>query len=245
MLTLNNDCLNCVLNRLNALELRAAACACCRVRDAMLLPGADHRRNRRLLCVMTSASTNEVVLFDERGLVCQRFKALPPRSEVGEAAWPTCVALGTAGEIFVSQYRCAKKPARGPKKGGVLQFTRCAAGYRYQRAAVRCGSPEGIVCAHGCIYLTDTDVRNVQRILLGINSRSLGDTDPFCPVGDDVDYTCWGMASGPDGHLYMAAHPGDNGNTLQPTAVASCYGSGSMRMAASSAGRRTSAASSA
>ena len=115
--SLSDDALACnVFAALHAFDLRRAACACRHWRDRITPLAA-----RRLCCVVTSAGSNEIVLFDADGRVAQRIRALPPpkrkrhgsaggggggsswRAAVGAPNWPTCLALGPHGELYASQ----------------------------------------------------------------------------------------------------------------------------------------------
>ena len=202
----------CILEPLSALELRVAACTCSRWRDAV------PAQARRLSCIVTSAGSNEVMLFDARGRLTASFRAMPPPKRrggwrtSGAAAWngpnwPTCLALGPRGELFVSQYRVS----------GLLQFARSPDGYAYKRtvaAGPRFVSPEGVVHAHGSLYLVSVERGLISR--LSPTGRVLAESVPFERLGRF--YVYWGMTLGPDGHLYLAAHESEGGDYLQPTA---------------------------
>ena len=202
----------CILEPLSALELRVAACTCSRWRDAV------PAQARRLSCIVTSAGSNEVMLFDERGRLTASFRAMPPPKRRGGwrnggasawhgPNWPTCLALGPRGELFVSQYRVS----------GLLQFARSPDGYAYKRtvaAGPRFVSPEGVVHAHGSLYLVSVERGLVSR--LSPTGRVLAESVPFEHL--DRFYVYWGMTLGPDGHLYLAAHESEGGDYLQPTA---------------------------
>ena len=115
--------------------------------------------------------------------------------------WPTCLALGPRGELFVSQYRVR----------GLLQFARSPDGYAYRRtvaAGPRFVSPEGVVHAHGSLYLVSVDRGVISR--LSPAGRVLAESLPF--EHDGRFYVYWGMTRGPDGHLYLAAHESEGGS---------------------------------
>ena len=203
---LNDDLLKKILEELSALELRVAARTCKSWRKAV--PDND----RRLSCIVTSAGSNEVMLFDARGRLNAATKVKPTKwpPKSGKACpgfnWPTCVALGPKGELFVSQYRVS----------GVLQFARSPDGYAYQRtlASRPCfDQPEGVVHAHDSLYLASGDVISRLRLSAPHASQVLSKTKPYLD-----GYRYWGMTRGPDGHLYLAAHECDGGSYLEPTA---------------------------
>ena len=207
---LTDDALASIFSLLSALELRPAACCSRRWRDAI------PRHHTQLCCLVTSAGSNEVVLFDARGRIAAVFKALPPpkrRHGRGGGAsswrghdWPTCLALGPRGELYVSQYRVQ----------GLLQFDRSPDGFRYRRtlaSGARYASPEGVVCAHGCVYLACVERGVIAR--LSPRGELLGESAAFEAHGEF--YVYWGMALGPDGSLYIAAHVSEGGDFLSPT----------------------------
>ena len=196
-----------ILEPLSVLELRVAACTCTRWRDA--IPA----QARLFACIVTSAGSNEVMLFDARGRLTASFRALPPPKRRGSGHtgggasawrghdWPTCLALGPRGELFVSQYRVR----------GLLQFARSPDGYAYRRtvaAGPRFVSPEGVVHAHGSLYLVSVDRGVISR--LSPAGRVLAESLPF--EHDGRFYVYWGMTRGPDGHLYLAAHESEGGS---------------------------------
>jgi len=222
---LSADELNLIFDSLSPLEARAAACVCRRWQQ-LVSP------SRRRLLAVTSAGSNEIVLFDARGRVVQRFTALPPpqrrqrrgggrtyrgvsswRQQRGAGNWPTCLAFGPRGELFVSQYRVR----------GVLQFERSPHGYCYRRtvaSAASLSSPEGICCAHGSLYLACVDRGVIVRLALAAGAL-LEETRPFEGTAGEM-YVYWGMALGPDGHLYVAAHVSEEGgHYLRPTPIGS------------------------
>eukprot|EP00964_Phaeocystis_antarctica_P055737 scaffold32802_cov61-Phaeocystis_antarctica.AAC.6 len=211
-----------ILDLLSVFDLRAPACTCSRWRNAV------PAQLSQLSCIVTSAGSNEVMLFDTRGRLAASFCALPPRKprrrghKGGVASawpgddWPTCLALGPRGELFVSQYRV----------DGLLQFKRTATltngipdGYAYQRtvaAGPRFVSPEGVVHAHDSLYLVSADLGVINRLSVSPAGRVLAKSVPFEHLGRSCAY--WGMTLGPDGHLYLAAHVNDGVHYLQPTA---------------------------
>ena len=69
-----------ILEPLSVLELRVAACTCNRWRDA--IPA----QARLFSCIVTSAGSNEVMLFDARGRLTASFRALPPPPPSGGEA---------------------------------------------------------------------------------------------------------------------------------------------------------------
>ena len=69
-----------ILEPLSVLELRVAACTCIRWRDA--IPA----QSRLFSCIVTSAGSNEVMLFDARGRLTASFRALPPPKRRGSGS---------------------------------------------------------------------------------------------------------------------------------------------------------------
>mmetsp|Transcript_16623 Transcript_16623/g.55912 ORF Transcript_16623/g.55912 Transcript_16623/m.55912 type:complete len:255 (+) Transcript_16623:126-890(+) len=220
---LSADELNLIFDSLSPLEARAAACVCRRWQQ-LVSP------SRRRLLAVTSAGSNEIVLFDARGRVVQRFTALPPpqrrqrrgggrtyrgvsswRQQRGAGNWPTCLAFGPRGELFVSQYRVR----------GVLQFERSPHGYCYRRtvaSAASLSSPEGICCAHGSLYLACVDRGVIVRLAWAAGAL-LEETRPFEGTAGEM-YVYWGMTLGPDGHLYVAAHVSEEGGHAPSSSLA-------------------------
>ena len=152
-----DELLASVLELASALDARRCACVCRRRRHAVT------RLDVSLLLVVASGS-NDLVLLDGRGRLLQRIPALPPRragARLPRATnamynWPTCLAQGPSGELYLSQYRMP----------GLLQFDRTPAGYSYTRQAVvnkRFAAPEGVVCAHGSLYLVSVQRGTVSR----------------------------------------------------------------------------------
>ena len=93
---------------------------------------------------------------------------------------------------------------------GLLQFARSPDGYAYRRtvaAGPRFVSPEGVVHAHGSLYLVSVDRGVISR--LSPAGRVLAESLPF--EHDGRFYVYWGMTRGPDGHLYLAAHESEGG----------------------------------
>lgn len=211
---LSDDAMTAVFEQLTALKLRCAARACRRWLG--LIP----RAHLQLSCLVTSAGSNEVILFDARGRVVQRIRAAPPDAARRRGAgrrrssrhlrddsndWPTCIAQGAGGSLYLSQY--------GTR--GVLQFARCLDGYHYQRSVARgFSSPEGVVVANDSIYLISVDRGSITR--LSHDGRKLDESAQADHHGQFFVY--WGMCMGPDGNLYVAAHVADDGDFLVPTA---------------------------
>lgn len=212
-----------ILDLLSALDARRAATVCRSWRDVVAQLDTS-------LCLVTASGDNEVVLLDGRGRVVQRIKAKPvPRKRGGRmihpvvlkrwTTWPTCIATGPRGDLFVSQY----------KVQGILQFVRTPIGYEYRRTLAsgsRFASPEGIVFAHDSIYLVCVDSGTIAR--LSMSGQLLEVSKPFERTNDYGElefFVMWGMCinDGPhgDGHLYIAAHVGEEGNDdyERPTAV--------------------------
>ena len=153
-----DELLASVLELASALEARQCACVCRRWRNAVT------RLDVSLLLVVASGS-NDLVLLDGRGRLAQRIPALPPRragARLPRATnamynWPTCLAQGPRGELYLSQYRMP----------GLLRFDRTPAGYSYTRQAAvnkRFAAPEGVVFAHGSIYLVSVQRGTVSRL---------------------------------------------------------------------------------
>ena len=228
---IDDDVLSAVVAQLSALAARRAACVC---KHWWRVVEGGPREARALSCLVTSADTNEIVMLDGRGRVAQRIKAMPPpkrRRTHGSSStttrswsnlrdaynWPTCLAFGPRGELYISQYRVQ----------GLLQFNRSFDGFQYQRTLVtgpRFGSPEGIVCAHNSLYLVSADHSTITR--LAMDGHVLDETVAFTPGAFtpvaftptlDDNFVYWGMCLGPDGHLYVASHVSDDSDYLRPT----------------------------
>ena len=97
---------------------------------------------------------------------------------------------------------------------GLLQFAHSPDGYAYRRtvaAGPRFVSPEGVVHAHGSLYLVSVDRGVISRLSLA--GRVLAESLPF--EHDGRFYVYWGMTRGPDGHLYLAAHESEGGSGIE------------------------------
>lgn len=214
MRELHDELLAMILELAPALAARRAASVCRRWR-ALVQP------LNTSLALVTEGGTNELVLLDARGRVEQRLKALPPRKprhargtsrglgggsrRGGGSAWPTAMALTPSGDLLVSQY----------KVHGLLLFRRTLDGFKYQRTVIsspKLESPEGVVCAHGSIYLASVESGRVTR--LTPEGRVLSETLP--QLDSMVFCTLWGMCKHGD-RLYLAAHRSEGGFYDEPT----------------------------
>ena len=201
------ELIDATLTICHALDLRRAARVCRAWRDWV-----RHAKGTELI-LLSAAGSNEVILVDVRsGAVIQRVRPLPPSKRGGRSrwsklptfSWPTCLASGASGQVFVSQYRLQ----------GVLELRRTPEGFRYHRTVASHGrhsSPEGLVCAHNSLYVVSADHGTVSR--LDMDGRLLETAES----ASDTFWTLWGMCRGPDNCLYIAAHVSEGGDYRVPT----------------------------
>ncbi len=218
MLLLPDELLLHVLTQLSAWQAGASGRVCRAWRECCEY-ARRHGLFRRVYAV-TSAGSNEVVFLSSDGCVVSRIKARPP-SLAGERArapnmypWPTCLAFGPRGELFVSQYRVR----------GLLEFaaTGARAVYIYRRklaCSPALAAPEGVVVrragyeeeerglghagSRGRLYVVSVEHATISRV--DESSGRVVEQLQICPGGhsfaDDGPtgpfLVLWGMAEGP------------------------------------------------
>lgn len=201
-----DDIFQQILSYATVLDLRQAACTCKRW-SSLVASCFDVS-----LIVVTISGSNDIALLGgASGEIVQRLKASAPRGKRkrsravvrGAYCWPTCLAWGPQGQLFVSQYKIA----------GVLEFRRSLQGFQYQRTLISdptYTSPEGLVYAHGCLYVTSVQNATVTRLsqagqVLEVANKAAHNQqdDPF----RDAFWVLWGMCASPDkSRLYIAGH---------------------------------------
>ena len=169
------------------------------------------------MLAVTMTGSNKVALIDiESGQVQHQWAALPRwrQTSVGGGPvwrrrtnnWVTGIACGEDFSLYVSQYRVY----------GLLKFSLSSnLAYKYVRTTATAPAPEGVVCAHGCVYAVEmAEGRSTSLRRLSPSGTLLEKVDI-----DLAEDSLWGMCLMPecDG-LFIAAHAGeDDATSDEPT----------------------------
>ena len=187
--------------------------------------------NLRPTPMLAVTSPTDVTLLDINGSVIDKWSAMPGRMNTRSGAgrsWATGIACGEDLSLHVSQY-CAHglltfapppadsdaswHPRAGAVSAGIPELA-------YVRTSPTLPAPEGVVCAHGCVYSVGINPHRSSSLIRHTpagTSRSLRLVEKFA-VQRTVATTLWGISMMPENEgLFIAAHDDDDQEVEDPT----------------------------